>query len=125
MKKITKDNLIEFMDYYCSFHDSYITNINYNISEARIELLLDVFWSGQPTLNEDGTYNTNKTKLKMIFNDVEKYSSEEIYYTDYIDDAYIKYIKLNNKEYICFATDEVEPSFYVVCESIEYEEINS
>lgn len=125
MEKITKENIETFMDYYNGFHDSYIIDINYHVSKAEIELLIDVFWSGEPTIKEDGTYETNKTKLKMIFHDIEKYSSEEIYSTDYIDSAYIKYINLNNKEFLCFATDEVEPSFYVVCESIEYEEINA
>ena len=48
MKKITKDNLNEFIDYYHEFHDSRITNVNYDISKSEIELLIDVFWSGDP-----------------------------------------------------------------------------
>ena len=42
---------------------------------------------------------------------------------DEIYKAYIKYIKLDNKDFICFASDEKDPLIYIVCESIEYEEI--
>ena len=42
---------------------------------------------------------------------------------DYINEIFIKYIKLNNNEFICFASDEQEPLIYIVCESVEYEEI--
>ena len=34
MNKITKDNLNEFIKYYYEFHDSYITNVNYDIQFA-------------------------------------------------------------------------------------------
>lgn len=33
MKKITKENLNEFVHHYHAFHDSYITNINYSIKK--------------------------------------------------------------------------------------------
>ena len=46
MNKITKDNLNEFIKYYYEFHDSYITNVNYDISKSEIELLINVCWSG-------------------------------------------------------------------------------
>ena len=42
---------------------------------------------------------------------------------DYINKVFIKYIKLDNKEFICFASDEQDPVIYIVCESIKYEEI--
>ncbi len=58
----------------------------------------------------------------MVFNDVEQCNNKEIFSWDYINNAFIKYIKLNNKEYICFAIDEKEPQVYIVCESLEYEE---
>ena len=66
MNKITKDNLSSFMEYYHDFHDSNILYINYNIEKAKIEILINVYWSGEPTSNENGSYNTNKTKLKMV-----------------------------------------------------------
>ena len=44
MDKITKNNLDEFIEYYHGFHDSYITNINYDISKSKIELLINVCW---------------------------------------------------------------------------------
>lgn len=123
MNKITKDNLDEFIEYYHGFHDSYITNVNYDISKSKIELLINVYWSGQPILKEDKTYQTNKIKMRMILDGVEQCNIKEMFSWDYINEAFIKYIKLANKEFICFASDEQEPMVYIVCESIEYEEI--
>jgi len=123
MNKITKNNLDEFVKYYLDFHDSYITNINYDISKSKIELFIDVCWSGQPVLKDDNTYQTNKTRMKMILNDVEQCNNKEMFSWDYIDEALIKYIKLDNKEFICFASDVKEPLIYIVCQSIEYEEL--
>jgi len=125
MISITKDNLSSFIEYYHSFHDSYITNINYDIRSSQIELFIDVYWSGGPILKEDGTYETNKTKMKMVFNGVEQCNNKEIFSWDYISDAFIQYIKIKNKEFICFASDEKEPLVYIVCNNIEYEELKS
>lgn len=66
MDKLSKNNLSSFLEYYHGFHDSYITNINYNILKSQMEILVDVYWSSEPTLKEDGTYTTNKTKLKIF-----------------------------------------------------------
>jgi len=123
MSFITKDNLSSFIDYYHGFHDSYIASIHYDITNSQIEIFIDVYWSGEPVLKEDGTYETNKTKIKLIFNGVEQCHNKEMFSWDYITAAYIKYIKIKNKEYICFASDEKEPLVYIVCDSINYEEL--
>ena len=123
MNKITQDNLEEFLNYYHKFHDSYITNINYDISKSKIELLIDVCWSGKPILKENKTYQTNKIKMRMILNNVEQCNNKEIFSWDYINKVSIKYIQLNNQEFICFADDEQQPLIYIVCKNIEYEEI--
>mgnify|MGYP005932758641 FL=1 len=123
MNKITKDNLDEFINYYHEFHDSYITNVNYDISKSQIELLINVRWAGKPILREDKTYQTNKIKMRMILNNIEQCNNKEMFSWDYINEIFIKYIKLNNNEFICFASDEQEPLIYIVCESIKYEEI--
>jgi len=123
MKQITKENLNDFIHYYHAFHDSYITNINYSINKKEIEISLDITWSGEPTLKEDKTYETNKTKLKMIFKEVEQISIKEIFDWDYINEIFFKYIEKKDKEMLCFATDEEEPQVYIICNKIEYEEI--
>lgn len=120
---ITKDNLESFIQHYQGFHDSWFSNINYNIKEAKIEVLVDVFWSGEPTLKEDGTYETNKVKVKMNLNGVEQCNIKELFSWDSINDVFIKYITIKDKEFICFASEEEDPSFYVICDSIEYEEL--
>ncbi len=123
MTIITKENLSSFLEYYHGFHDSNITNLNYDINNSQIEISINVFWSGEPTLKEDGTYETNKTKIKIICNGVEQCNIKEVFSWDDISEAFINYIKYQNKEYICLATDEKEPSVYIVCENMEYEEL--
>lgn len=119
---ITKDNLQSFIEYYHSFHDSYITHINYDINNSQIEIFLDIRWSGKPIIKDDKTYETNKTKMKIVFNDIYQFKNKEIFSWDYINKAFIKYIKIENKEYICFATNKEEPLLFIVCKSMEYEE---
>ena len=76
---ITKDYLSSFMEYYHDFHDSYITNVNYNVKLSQIEVFIDVCWSGKPKLKENMKYETNKTKIKMVFNDVKQCCNKEIF----------------------------------------------
>lgn len=123
MNKITKNNLDEFINYYHEFHDSYIINVNYDISKSQIELLINVYWSGKPILKEDRTYQTNKIKMRIILNNIKQCNNKEMFSWDYINEIFIKYIKLSNNEFICFASDAQEPLIYIVCESMEYEEI--
>lgn len=121
MNILNKDNLEEFLTYYHDFHDSFITEVKYDVSKHKMEVIVDVYWSGNPTLKEDGSYETNKTKMKMVFNKVDSCNIKEMGLD--ISCAYIKYITIDNRELICFADDEDKPDFYVVCKSIEYEEV--
>lgn len=121
---ITKENLESFLEHYHGFHDSYITDIHYDIKCSKIEIFIDVYWSGVPIQKTDGTYETGRTKIKMIFNGVEQCNNKEIFSWDYISEVFIKHINIKNKEYICFASSEEEPLIYIVCDSIEYEELN-
>lgn len=122
MKIITEDNLNDFINYYHGLHDSYITNINHDIINSKIEVLINVFWSGTPILNEDNTLDTNKTNIKIVFKGIEKYNNKIISYSE-ITESYINFIKLGNKKFICFADDENEPQVYIVSDSMEYKEI--
>ena len=82
---------------------------------------MNVFWSGEPKIKDDGTYETNKTKINIVCKNIRQFYFKEMF-TDYIDDAYIKCITIEKEEFLCFATDKEEPLLYIVCESIEYEE---
>lgn len=123
MKGISRKNITNFMNYYHNFHDSNIININYFVKDTRIEIVLDVCWSGIPVLNEDKTYQTNRVMLKMIFYDVVQYNNREMNFNKMINKVFLKYIKFNDREMLCFADSSSEPLFYVVCDRIEYEEI--
>ena len=122
MEKITKENLNDFMDYYHELHDSYIKEFNYDVYGSKIELLIDVCWSGEPTLNSNNKYETNRTNLRMFLNNIETFNIKDYFSWDYIDKLYMNFIKLEDKEYICFASSEEDPLIYIVCDSIEYEE---
>jgi len=122
VNKITKNNLNEFMESYYYFHDSYIQDIKFELEKDKIDILIDVFWSFEPILNEDNSIETNRTKMKITFNGIKEYRDDDRF-SDYIDEAIIKYIKMDNKEYMYFASDEMEPSFSVICDNMEYEEI--
>ena len=122
MNKINKNNLSEFMRYYHDFHDSYIIDIHYDILSSKIECILDVCWSGKPIL-KGNSYETNKTKIKLIFENVVKYENKGIYSWDYINKGFLDYVRMGDKEKICFATDINSPLVIIVCDSIEYEKI--
>lgn len=122
VNQITKNNLSHFMNSYHYLHDSYIKDINYKLEQDEIDILIYVFWSFEPVLKDNNFIETNKTKLKMVFKGIKEYKEDNTF-SDYIDEAIIKYVKTNNREYIQFASDEMEAVFYVVCDKIEYEEI--
>lgn len=123
MELITKDNLASFLKYYHYFHDSYVLSINYDMNKTQIKIVISVGWLGESKLKENCHYETNKIKLKFIFYGVEQCNNKEIFSWDYINKAYLEYIKVDGKEFICFASAREEPFVYVVCEKIEYEEI--
>ena len=124
MKKINKDNLLQFLNYYHRFHDSYITTINYDVSNANIELFVDVQWTGEPTKKFDGYFETNKTKMMIQFIGVKKFKCKEFFQWDYFNEVYLDYIKLENKELICFSNDKNDSFIYIVCDNIKYKETN-
>lgn len=121
MKINNNKSIKEFLINYKSLHDSNITNINYDITNSKLEMSINVFWSGEPVLKEDNTYETNKTKINLIFEGIEKLTIKEIESFDYIEGIKLEYIKLNNKDYINFV-DNYE-IINIICEELSYEEI--
>src|SRR5574344_2340604 len=103
MKELHKDNLLQFLNYYHYFHDSFITKINYDVRRDTIELLVDVYWSGEPLKKATGYFETNKTKMKIKFINIKEFKCKEIFQWDHINNAFFDYIKLDNKEFICFS----------------------
>ena len=124
MKKINKDNLLQFLNYYHRFHDSYITTINYDVSNANVELFVDIQWTGEPIKKFDGYFETNKTKMMIQFIGVKKFKCKEFFQWDYFNEVYLDYIKLENKELICFSNDKNDSFIYIVCDNIKYKETN-
>lgn len=122
MEKITKENLNKFLSKYQNLHDSKIESTFYDINNSQIEIKFSILWSGEVKLKKDGTLQTKKGHLRMLFNNIEECNNKEIFSYDFIYQAYVKYIKLKEKEYICFASDKTDPFLYIVCEEVEYEE---
>lgn len=125
MEQINKENIEKFMEYYHALHDSLVTEVNYSITKSQIEVLIDVFEAGEAEKKVDGESVAKKTKLRMIFDGVERCNNKEMFTWDYVDNAYMKYVTLEGKEFICFASDEVDPMLYIVSDSLKYEEIKN
>lgn len=123
MKQLTKDNIDEFLEYYHNFHDGLIKSVIYDCDQARIKLIIEAFWVGDVKIDQEGKYKTKKRSIKIIFSEVEKANIKEMFSYDFIMEAYLRYISMNNKEYICFADNDTNPNFYCVCKSLEYEEM--
>ena len=123
MNLLTKDNINEFMDYYHYLHDSSINKINYNSNEAEVEVIINIYWSGEPTIKSDGTYDTHKCRIRMVFTGVDKFSDNQDYSS--IDDSSVEYYDKDGKDLICISLQcdylDEEPLIYIVCEKIEYE----
>lgn len=123
MKKITKENINEFLEYYHNFHDGVIKSIIYDCDQAKIKFIIEIFWVGKDEVNKDGKYNTKRRNIKLVFNQVENVNIKERFSWDFITEAYLKFITINNKELLCFADNDTNPDFYCVSESLEYEEM--
>lgn len=117
MEILNKENIDKFINDFHSFHDSSITHIAYDVTKSQIGMFVDV----NSNADETNFDEVNKKKLRLLFKDVEKCNNKEIFSWNYIDKAYIKYIKLDNREYLCFASDEEDPFVYIVCDTIAYE----
>ena len=119
--EITKKNLKQFLIYYHCLHDTEISSIVYDTKESIITLMLDVCWTGKPKLKEDGYYETNPKKMKLIFEWIPECNIKEIpdWYT--IDCINIEFITLKNNKLLRFDTGEL----YIVAKTIKYEELES
>ena len=124
MYKITKETLNVFLEYYHYFHDGIIEKVNYDIKNDQIELIVRLIFKGEIKLSLDGkTYLKNETTIRLLFKKIVEINIKEIFSWDFIGNAFLKYLKLNNNECICFATNENNPDIYIVSEFLEYEEI--
>lgn len=120
---IKKSDIKKFMDYYHYFNGSCIKLINYNVSSSKISITIDISWAGNAKLKDDGTLDKEGIKMKMIFKGIKQFENKMISSKNVIEKAYLKYIKMGNKFYVCFATDESNPLLYIISDSMEFEEI--
>lgn len=124
MIALTQENLSSFIEYYNGLHDSHITKIIYDIQNSKIELFLDVYWSGTPKRSEAGILQTNPVKMKMNLNDVVQCNVQEMF-SGYICDAPIQFVTRQKDKYLYFADDNENQSIEIVCKDIEYEEVKT
>jgi hypothetical protein len=117
LKEISKDNIEKYLNKYNFLHDGLITNINYDVLKSEIEVIIDAYYSEEQGIKD------NKIRIRMVFGNVERCNSKELFSWDFINEAYFKYIKIENKEFICFSDNEDNPSVYIVCDSVKYEEL--
>ena len=127
MNKLNKNNVEEFLKYYNNFHDSYILSINYDVLNSKIEIIIGAEWVGESTLNEDNKYETTKTKIKIVFDNIQEYYLGEIFSWNIIMNTAIYSIEEDNNNVMYFKlseSSEDDKLFYVKCTDIEYEDMN-
>ncbi|MCH5167240.1 MAG: hypothetical protein J1F35_05030 [Erysipelotrichales bacterium] len=125
MERITENNLSTFLETYHCLHDSDIENINYDIKNSKIEIIINTMWKEDIVLNEDNSFKTNSVTLKIIFYGVDEFNCKEMFSWDYISEVFLKFVKIKNKNFICFANKEKDPEIYIVCDYIEYTQIKN
>lgn len=125
MQELKVEHIDSFMDYYKAFHDSYIKEIYYEVAKSEIKMKINVFWSGEPTLKEDGTYETHPVKLEMVFKDIEECNIKTVEEFNEIQSAYLKHIHYHHKDLFCFSDDKEHPTVYIVAGSIFTREYKS
>lgn len=118
--KINKENAIEFLNIYHYLHDAVLMNINYNVKEANLDMDIKVLWKGTPKLKSDNTYECANKILRLKFLDVEKLRLIEWFSYDYIGEATLSFVTIDNKEYIKF--EDKDNNILVIAEELEYEE---
>ena len=123
METINKENLESFLKKYKSLNDGKIESIFYDIKESQIEVIINIAWKEESKKKKDETINITNKKIKLIFKNIEECNNKEIYDYDFIYEAYIKYIKIKEKEYICFASDKTDPFIYIVSAEMYYEKM--
>lgn len=114
MKKITEENIETFLEEYKSLHDSNIISINYDIEKTKLEMKLNLYWKKE----EKTTKN-----IELVFVGIEEISIKETFSWDFINEVFFKYVDISNKKMLCFSTEKEEPRIYIICESVEYQEI--
>ncbi len=128
MKPITNENKNSFMEYYHNFHDSYIDDLKYDKNKSLVELIINVWWVGSPSIETNEIKENHEKKLKLLFKDISYFVENNPYYTDYIDDSSITFVRKDDKDYIHFAIStedpDEEPIIYIIANTMEYEEIN-
>lgn len=121
MNKVNKENMEFFMKKYNYFHDSNFINLNYDIYEEKVEVLIEVYWK----IQEKGHYERSKENVKLVFQNVKECEIKQCNSWDFINKAYMKLMNFEDwGEMICFASDENKDLFYVVCEKVQFEEMN-
>lgn len=123
MTEINEFNLENFNELYHNFHDATITQINYDILASQIDLSIKTMWVGSTKLKSDNTYEVKSKLVQLKFFDIESLSIKELYSFDYIKNATIAYVNINNKKYIKF--EDKENELYIIAENIKYKEVNN
>jgi len=100
MKKITAKNLKEFLNEYNYLKGKTIDTIKYDITKDKIEILID--------------------NIKLVCTSIKECDIREYYSWEEIDKCYLDKVQFNNMDTYCFATNNDNPSIYIVCDEIKY-----
>jgi hypothetical protein len=115
MKLINELNIDEFLNNYHNFHDGFIKSAIYDCDVDRVKIIIGINWVGE---------DNNKNHLvKLVFNNINSINIKELPKDNFINEIYLKYIKIKDNNYLCFADNDTNPKIYCVCEYMEFDEI--
>ena len=106
MTKINKKNFKKFLNVYNSLKDYKYNNIKYDVIKNKLTIILK---------------NNNLNDIKLEFKGIKECNIKEIFDWEIIEEIFLDYVRLEEMEFICFATADKSPNIYVVCDEIKYD----
>ncbi len=100
MVKINKKNINSFTTEYNFLKGCHIKNLKYDILDNKLQIVFN--------------------NIKLAFKGIKECNIKEVFDWEEIDKIFLSYVKLEEMEFICFATSEKEPNIYVVCDEMKY-----
>ena len=105
MTKINKKNVNEFLTNYKYMNSYKYSNVKYDIIKNKIVIV----------------FNNKESNIKLEFRGIKECNIKEVFDWEEINKIFLDYVRLEEMEFICFATAEMDPNIYIVCDEIKYD----
>ena len=99
--------------------NTFLTDFNYMKSFKYHDIKYDVIKNKIVIIFRDSKVET--VRLKLEFLGIKECNIKEVFDWEEISKIFLDYVKLEEMEFICFATAETNPNIYIVCDEIRYD----